>query len=155
MTRREPGIRKASTKSEPAGTKQFSMRVSKRVFGDLERRARETDESRNALAERYIAEGVRIDDHPGIYFRDGALGRRAALTGTRLDAWQVIQTLRNHGNSIEETADYLSLPVTRVRTALRYYAVYRDEVDAIAEREKGVAERAESAWRAEQKLLTT
>lgn len=129
------------------------MRVSKPVFEDLERRAHETDEARNALAERYIAEGVRMDEHAGVYFRDGALGRRAALIGTRLDVWQVIRTLRNHEKSIEQTADYLSLPVSKVRTALRYCAAYRDEVDAVAEREAGVAERAEAAWRAEQELL--
>jgi uncharacterized protein (DUF433 family) len=130
------------------------MRVSTPVFENLERRAHETAESRNALAERYIAEGARMDDHPGIYFRDGALGRRAALIGTRLDVWQVIQTLRNHENSIEQTADYLGLPASKVRTALRYYAAYRDEVDAVAKRETGVAERAEAAWRTEQELLT-
>jgi uncharacterized protein (DUF433 family) len=129
------------------------MRVATPVFEDLERRAHETDEARNALAERYIAEGVRMDEHTGIYFRDGALGRRAALIGARLDVWQVIQTLRNHENAIEQTADYLGLPVSKVRTALRYYVAYRADVDAFAERETGVAERAEAAWRAEQELI--
>lgn len=142
-------------RSGQRGTKQFSMRVATPVFEDLERRAHEVAESRNALAERYIAEGVKMDDHPDIYFRDGALGRRAALSGTRLDVWQVVQTLRNHDNSVEEAADYLSLPASKVRAGLRYYAAYRDEVDDIAERETGVAERAEAAWRAEQQLLAT
>jgi len=29
-----------------------------------------------ALAERYIEEGIRQDEHPLIYFREGAAGRR-------------------------------------------------------------------------------
>jgi uncharacterized protein (DUF433 family) len=94
-----------------------------------------------------------MDDHPGVYFRDGALGRRAALLGTRLDVWQVMQTVREHGNSIEAAADYLGLPVSRVRDAVRYYAADRDEVDDIAGREAAVAERADAAWRAEQEPL--
>jgi uncharacterized protein (DUF433 family) len=141
--------------SRQRGTKQFSIRVAAPVFEDLERRARETSQSRNALAERYIAEGVRMDEHPHVSFRDAALGRRATLIGTRLDVWQVIQTLRNHDNSVEQAADYLSLPVSKVRAALRYYAAYRDEVDDIAELELGFAERAQAAWRAEQELLAT
>jgi uncharacterized protein (DUF433 family) len=134
-------------------TRQFSMRVAAPVFEDLERRAQETAGSRNALAERYIAEGVKMDDHPGIYFRDGNLGRRAALAGTRLDVWQVIETLRNHDNSVDDTAEYLNLPAGKVRAAVSFYAAYPDEVDDVAERESGYAARAEAAWRAEQELL--
>ncbi|HEY3185233.1 MAG TPA: DUF433 domain-containing protein [Gaiellaceae bacterium] len=134
-------------------TKQFSIRVATSIFDELERRAREVAESRNALAERYIAEGVRTDEHPDITFRQGALGRRAAIAGTRLDVWQVMQTVRDHDNSVDAAAEYLSLPVTKVRAAVRYYAAYRDEVDDVAERERAAAERAEAAWRAEQELL--
>jgi uncharacterized protein (DUF433 family) len=134
-------------------TKQFSIRVATSIFDELERRAREVAESRNALAERYIAEGVRTDEHPDITFRQGALGRRAAIAGTRLDVWQVMQTVRDHDNSVDAAAEYLSLPVMKVRAAVRYYAAYRDEVDDVAEREKAAAERAEAAWRAEQELL--
>jgi uncharacterized protein (DUF433 family) len=135
-------------------TKQFSIRVAAPVFADLERRAQETAGSRNALAERYIAEGVKMDDHPGIYFRDAALGRRAALVGTRLDVWQVIETLRKHEKSVADTAEYLSLPAEKVRAAVRFYAAYPVEVDDLAERESAYAARGEAAWRAEQKLVS-
>lgn len=140
-------------RKEREGTKQFSMRVATPIFEELEQRAREVAESRNALAERYIAEGIRMDEHPDIYFRTGALGRRAAIVGTRLDVWQVMQTVRDHDNSVEDAADYLGLAVAKVRSAVRYYAANRCEVDDLAERETSVAARAEAAWRDEQALL--
>jgi uncharacterized protein (DUF433 family) len=136
-----------------AGHKQFSVRVSTGTFEDLERRAHERGVARNALTERYIAEGVKMDEHPEISFREGELGRRAILDGTRLDVWQVIETVRNSDNSVEEAAEYLGLPASRVQAAVNYYAIYRDEVDDIAEREHAVAERAEAAWRAGQELF--
>jgi uncharacterized protein (DUF433 family) len=135
------------------GHRQFSLRVATPVFAGLERRSAELAQSRNALAERYIAEGLRMDEHPDIHFREGALGRRAALIGTRLDVWQVMDTVRSSGNSVDEAAEYLDLPVAKVRAAVRYYAAYRDEVDEFVTRATGVAERAEAAWRAEQELL--
>jgi uncharacterized protein (DUF433 family) len=135
------------------GHRQFTIRVATSVFDNLMRRTLELNESRNALAERYIAEGMKMDEHPDIYFRDGAMGRRAAVIGTRLDVWQVMDTVRNSGDSAEEAAEYLGLPVSKVRAAVRYYATNREEVDEFAARATAVAERAESAWRAEQELL--
>jgi uncharacterized protein (DUF433 family) len=136
-------------------TQHVSLRIEEATIADLDRLARQTGTSRNALAGRYISEGAKMDEFPQIYFRSGALGRRAALLGTRLDVWQVIETLRNHGNSIEETAAYLDLPAERVRTAVRYYAAQRGEVDEIAARERAAAERAEQLWRAEQEVLVS
>jgi uncharacterized protein (DUF433 family) len=118
-------------------------------------RASEAGESGSALAERYITEGLRMDEHPQISFRNGALGRRAALRGTRLDVWQVVETLRNHANSVEQAAEYLNLPVEKVHAAMGYYAAHRDEVDAFGARASTIAERAETAWRAEQEILAT
>lgn len=94
-----------------------------------------------------------MDEHPQICFRDSALGRRAALVGTRLDVWQIIDTIRNHENSLEDAAAYLGLPMAKVRAALRYYAAYREEIDEIGAREHAAADRAEAAWRAEQEIL--
>jgi uncharacterized protein (DUF433 family) len=123
------------------------------TFDELERRAHERGVARNALTERYIAEGVKMDEHPEIAFREGALGRRALLAGTRLDVWQVIETVRNSRNSVQEAADYLGLPPARVQAAVDYYAVNREEIDEITERERAVSERAEATSRAGRELL--
>jgi uncharacterized protein (DUF433 family) len=84
-----------------------------------------------------------MEEHPLIYFRDGAAGRRPALLGTRLDVADVIETLRQNGNSMERTAAYLELPLDRVEACLRYYAVYREEIDDWIERSRAIAEREE------------
>ena len=130
-----------------------SFRLASSLSERLVRRAEETGESANKLGARYIEEGLRMDEHPLIRFREGAAGRRAALAGTRLDVWQVVETLRNSGSSIEETADYLSIPETWVRACARYYAAYPDEVNALTERERAAAAREEELWRGEQAVL--
>jgi uncharacterized protein (DUF433 family) len=130
-----------------------SFRFPDTLLASLQRRARERGESANALAERYLEEGLRRDDHPLIGFREGAAGRRAALVGTRLDVAQVIDTLRESDNSVEAAADYLGIPEQHVRAAVRYYAAFREEVDEWRERTRAVAEREEEAWRREQAIL--
>jgi uncharacterized protein (DUF433 family) len=86
-------------------------------------------------------------------FRDGTAGRRAAIVGTRLDVWQVIDTLRASANSIAETAAYLDVPERWVQAALRYYAAYPDEVDRFAERINASAERERELWERQQAVL--
>ena len=133
--------------------RHLTLRVDAPTVDESDRVARLRGISRNELADRYLAEGVRRDEFPQISFRDGALGRRAALLGTRLDVWQVVDTVRGHGNSIEDTAAYLDLPVERVRAAVRYAAAQPEEIEDIATREAEAAARAEDLWRAEQDLL--
>jgi len=106
-----------------------------------------------ALAERYVDEGLRRDEHPLIVFRDGAAGRRAALVGTRLDVWQVVETVRHSEGSTHEAADYLSIPEPWVTACIRYYADYKDEVDEWTDRMHAIAEREEDAWRRTQAVL--
>jgi uncharacterized protein (DUF433 family) len=130
-----------------------SFRLPDTLLASLQGRARERGESANALAERYLEEGLRRDDHPLLVFRDGAAGRRAALVGTRLDVAQVIDTLRESDNSVEATAEYLGIPEQHVRAAVRYYADFREEVDEWREHTRAVAEREEESWRREQAIL--
>src|SRR6478735_2248102 len=56
---------------QPASV-QRSFRLSPRTLELLGERADETSESRNALAERLLDEGLHIDRHPLIRFRVGA-----------------------------------------------------------------------------------
>jgi len=130
-----------------------SFRFPDTLLASLQERARERGESANAVAERYLEEGLRRDDHPLIIFREGAAGRRPALGGTRLDVSQVIDTLRESDNSISATAEYLDISEPHVRAAVRYYAEFRDEVDEWRERMRALAAREEEAWRREQAIL--
>lgn len=127
--------------------------MSPEALRQLKRRARESGLSQTTLLERYLEEGLRRDVHPLIYFRHGAGGRRAALIGSRLDVWQVVDTVRAAGNSVEDAAAYLDVPAEKVDACLDYYAQYQDEVDEWSARAALVAEREESLWRRRHEAL--
>jgi len=130
-----------------------SFRFHPRTLERLKQRSREVGAPQAALAERYIEEGMRVDEHPGISFREGGSGRRPAVLGTRLDVEQIIETLRQNGNSIEETAEYLDIPAEQVETAVRYYVAHWDEVDEWIEQSRVIAEREREVWRRRQEAL--
>jgi uncharacterized protein (DUF433 family) len=132
---------------------QKSVRLSPTLLEELARHAREAGSTFSSLVERYVDEGIRRDEHPLIVFRDAHTGRRAALVGSRLDVWQVIQTVRNSDNSVTAAAEYLEIPETHVRACLRYYAFYRDEIDAWIERMHAIADREYEAWSREEEVL--
>jgi len=131
---------------------QVAFRVHPRTLAHLKRRVRETGRSQTDLAERYLEEGLRLDEHPLIVFRDGAAGRRPGLGGSRLDVWQLVETVKQNG-SVEEAAAYLELPVEKVQAAMRYYADYTDEIDEWIERARTLAEREQAIWDRQQELL--
>ena len=125
----------------------FSTRLRSATLRRLRVHADEAGVPQAALVERYIEEGVRMDAHPLIGFRDGAAGRRAALLGTRHDVWQVIETIRQNDNSVAEAAAYLGLPVPHVEACAAYYTEYQTEIDAWTKRIAKANERAEQTWR--------
>ncbi len=92
-------------------------------------------------------------EHPGIVFREGAAGRRAALAGHRLDVWQVIETLHAEGGKIDAVAKFLALSRGLVDAALGYYADYQDEVEELIRRNAAMATDAEQAWHRRQAAL--
>lgn len=118
-----------------------SFRFPQALVQRLDRRAVDVGVTRTTLAERLLEEGLRLVEHPGITFRDGASGeRRAAISGTRLDVWMVVEIIRANGG-IEMAAEYLEVPAHRIEAAARYYAAYPDEVDAEIRQNREYAER--------------
>lgn len=132
--------------------KQVAFRVRPETLDHLKRRVQETGFSQTELAERYLEEGLRMDEHPSLVFRDGAAGRRPGLAGSRLDVWQVVETVQQNG-SVKGAADYLELPVEKVLASMRYYADYTEEIDKWAAQANALAEREQASWRRQQDLV--
>lgn len=139
-----------------AQSRSFSARLNASVVERLERRGTRSGQSKSRLAERYIDEGLRMEDHPGIVFRDGPTGRRAGLAGGP-DIWEVIGAVRASGLSGESAlvaaAEWGGLSLAQIRVAGRYYAEYTQEIDERIERNIDEADAAEQRWRREQHAL--
>lgn len=139
-----------------ARAKTFSARWDAGVLERLGRRSELAGTNRSRLAERYVDEGTRMDEHPGVLFRGGPVGRRAALAAGP-DIWEVVATLKGGQAKGEEaiaaTAELLNLSELQVRTAVRYYGAYPEEIDARIRRDAEEADAAEEAWRREQAAL--
>lgn len=105
------------------------------------------------LAQRYVEEGLRADEHPLVRFVDGPAGRRARLVGTGSDVWEVIAAVRDNDGDVAETAELLEVPLGVVQAAVGYYGAYSAEIDGwIARNEQETAE-AHAAWQAGQAAL--
>lgn len=132
------------------------IRIQSETLEALRERSVQSGEPIVRLAQRYIDEGMRLDRHPGIVFRDGPAGRRAVVVGGP-DVWEVITAARSAPERGEELIDALAkrigVPTEKIRIAIRYYAEYPEEVArfiAIVEEE---AEQLEQTLERERHLL--
>jgi uncharacterized protein (DUF433 family) len=82
---------------------------------------------------------------PGIVLRDGPAGRRAVVSGTGLDVWEIIATWREVGESFERLqAAYHWLSEEQLWDALEYYKRNADEIEARLAREQELTP--EAVW---------
>jgi hypothetical protein len=139
-----------------ARPKTFSARWDAEVLERLDRRSELAGTNKSRLAERYVDEGTRMDEHPGIVFRGGPTGRRAALVGGP-DVWEAMAALKSGkargGQAVAAAAELLNLTDLQVRAAVRYYSDYPEEIDERIRRNAEEADAAEAAWRREQAAL--
>ena len=138
-------------------TSPLSIRFTPSLLARLRQRASAIPGASVAgLAQRLIDEGLRVADHPGVIFKDGPSGRRAALAYGP-DVWEVIKFLREVDErgpaAIDAAAEVFVLDASRITAAIAYYGDHSGEIDAeIAEADEASA-RAEAAWRVQQQLI--
>jgi len=138
-------------------TTPLSIRFAPSLLARLRQRANAMPGASAAgLAQRLIDEGLRMADHPGVIFKDGPSGRRAALAYGP-DVWEVIKFLREVDErgpaAIDAAAEVFAVDAGRVGTAINYYGDYPDEIDAEIAEADGASARAEAAWRIQQQLI--
>lgn len=117
--------------------------------------------SLSSAANRLVDEALRTSEHPGIVFRPGPTGRRAALSGGP-DVWEVIRAVRSAraaepklgpDDLIGLVNENAGVPVRLVSAAVRYWASYPEEIDAEIAAADAAEQAAETAWQREHKLL--
>ncbi|MGI8628163.1 MAG: ribbon-helix-helix protein, CopG family [Geodermatophilaceae bacterium] len=114
-------------------SRSTSYRLDPVVKSRLEQQAAAERIPERALLERLVSEGLDSLHHPGVVFRDGPTGRRAALA-VGPDVWQVVSALRYTTGSEEERvavlAEQFGLHARHIRAAIDFAAEHRADIDA-------------------------
>jgi hypothetical protein len=118
-----------------------STRYPSEILERLDRRARAEGNSRSTLIQRYVAEGIEMDEYPGIVFRSGPAGRRPGLVAGP-DIWEVVSVHRSFGD-VDRTASWLDQQGGAIEIALRYYDAHKADIDKWIKRNEEAAEAAE------------
>lgn len=117
--------------------------------------------SLSAAANLLVDEGLRMAEHPGVIFRDGPTGRRAALAGGP-DVWELVRAVKSaraaetdlsEDEILDLVATNTGVPLRHVRTAVNYWASHPSEIDAEIDGADRAELHAEEAWRRERDLL--
>ena len=133
-------------RGEPmAEVRATSYRLHSEIKERLQRQASAEGISERALLERLVAEGLDTLHHPGIVYRDGPTGRRAALA-MGPDVWEIVSALRHTRGAQERRvatlAEQFGLHPRHIRTAIDFAASHREEIDAQVAANDAAAEEA-------------
>ena len=128
-----------------------SYRLDPAVKSRLERQAAAEGITERALLERLVTEGLDTLHHPGVVYRDGPTGRRAALAAGP-DIWEVASALRHTKGSPEQRvaalAEQFDLHPRHIRTAINFAATHRNVIEQeIAANDRAADEARELAAR--------
>ena len=114
-----------ATKGRP-----FTVRLRPEVERRLEEEARRAGRPKAVMLEALADEAMRMRRFPGIGFMGPEHDRRAYLSGTGLEVWEVVELHRDYG---EEGRDLLleAHPLTerQLRVAQAYHREYPEEID--------------------------
>lgn len=117
--------------------------------------------SASAAISTLVDEGLRMREHPAIVFRDGPVGRRAALAAGS-DVWEVIGSLQDakvhqpeltENARVELVAHNAGLTTGQVQAAIGYYTAYPGEVDRMVREADEAEQAALAAWERRHALL--
>jgi hypothetical protein len=133
-----------------------AIRIDSEILRALRERSAQSGEPIVRLAQRYIGEGMRLERHPGIIFRDGPAGRRAVVAGGP-DVWEVVAAARSAPERGEKLvhalAERIGVPSKRIRVAIRYYSEYPEEIDRFIAMNEQEAAELQDALERERRLL--
>jgi len=119
------------------GANARGLRIPVELEREIEREGATRGQSWSAAALELLEEAVRMRRAPGIMFGDGSVGRRALVSGTGLDVWEIIATWHAADRDYNQLKlAYPWLSEVQLRAALGYYQLYPREIDVRLEEER-------------------
>jgi hypothetical protein len=110
-----------------------SFRLPEDLLQRLDAEASATGTSTTALVATLLDEGLKVRRFPGVVYRSGPAGRRAALVAGP-DVWEIVRAVRStpgKGNQrLRRVAEETGLAVDQIQLAVDFYAAFPDEIDA-------------------------
>jgi len=138
------------------GRSTTSIRLDDELRSRLAAQAAEESTTVTELIERFVREGLACEAHPGIVFKPGPAGRRAALAGGP-DVWEIVAALPHVTGSESERVDAIAeqfgIHQRQVVIALNYAAAHRAEIEARVEANERALAHAERVAGERQRLL--
>lgn len=133
-----------------------SFRLPEDLLARLEAQARAEGRSVSGLVSSMLDEGVKTRGFPGVVYRPGPTGRRAAVAGGP-DVWELVRTVKEttgrQEQRITRVARALGISATTVRLAVDFYAAFPEEVDERIDEDERAAERVRELVERREQLL--
>jgi hypothetical protein len=111
-----------------------------------------------ALVTRLLDEGLKTAAHPGIVYRSGPTGRRAALAAGP-DVWEIVLGVRSASGrgdaKITNAAKQMDLPEHLVRLAISFAAANGEEIEHRIALNEAAAERTRRLTEQRNRLLAS
>lgn len=114
----------------PESESPVSIRVDESVLEAVRAQAQRTGRPISRVIRDLLEMALRMQRFPGIIFIEGPAGRRAHLAGTGLDAWEVIQLLREYGAASTLREHFPRLSPMTIQIAEAYAKAYPEEIEA-------------------------
>jgi uncharacterized protein (DUF433 family) len=112
------------------GAVQKSLRIPQETVKEIERIASESGHDFSTIAKDLLSEAVKMRRCPGVTFADGVTGRRARISGTGLEVWEIVATYKSVKNNFGRLQRaYHWLTEQQLRAAIGYYSSYPEEID--------------------------
>ena len=134
-----------------------SFRLPEELLERIEAESRSVGASITQLVSSLLDEGLKTRRFPGVVYRDGPLGRRAALVGGP-DVWEVVRDLAaapGRGmDRVESLVAETGLTTASVLLAADFYGSFPGEIDALIEADERAAEEVRRQARRREQLLS-
>ena len=135
-----------------------SFRLPEELLERIEAESRSVGASITQLVSSLLDEGLKTRRFPGVVYRSGPVGRRAALVGGP-DVWEVgrdLSTAPGRGmDRVENLVAETGLTTASVLLAADFYASFPEEIDALIDADERAAEEVRRQTRRRERLLSS